>query len=170
MARTPTVIEGARGPREARPADTRRTAGLQAVPDDKIVFQSKYGNYRLQLTNPQDIILPDGRKIPGRPLKAQFVDGMLKLDREKDEEIIKLVSGHPDQGVDFWDYQTVLDGVVERRREQAVEILRDPSDRKAIIEALRADGMLDEFEIPAGKKDKKVGGKPPEVAEEDATE
>ena len=116
MPKTPTVLEGSRAPHDARPPeDTRRTAGLQPVPDDKIVFQSRFLSYRLQLTNPQDIILPDGRRIPGKPLRAQFTDGMLTLTREKkaDKEIIALIMEHPDLDIDFWNFQKVLANVVD---------------------------------------------------------
>lgn len=155
-ARNPQVLEGLRGPRDERSAKASpQVAGRDKIPQGKRVYQSLAAKYRLQLTSEEDVRLPNGRMIPGKPKTAQFDDQFLVLDVKKDQAMVELLDtseyNRLNGGQDFWDFQTVLDGIVEARRKQAVEILSDPADRLAIIEQLKAEGI--DFELPKTKRD-----------------
>jgi hypothetical protein len=145
------VLEGLRGPRDERNAKASpRAAGRDQIPQGKRVYQSLAAKYRLQLTSEDDVILPNGRKVAGRPMTAVFEDQFLVLDTSRDKKMIDLLDtsdyNRQNGGDQFWDFQIILDGIVEARRKQAIEILSNPDDRTAIIEALRAEGV--DFDLP----------------------
>lgn len=152
----PQVLEGVRGPRDERQAAAVAppATGLDSVPETKRVYQSAMAKYQLQLTSPEDERLPNGRVIKGKPLKAAFVDGFLILDRKKDAEMIGFLDSsdynEANGGVEFWDFQTVIDKAAEKRRSIAVETLSNPDDRAAIIAQLKAEGV--EFDLPSRGK------------------
>ncbi len=155
--REPQVIEGARGPRDARDeqyGNAPRPTGLDQVPAGKRVYQSLAASYVLQLTSPEDERLPDGRiKKGAKPIRAQFKGGFLIVDEKKDAVMIGMLDesdyNQANGGSDFWDFQKVLDGIVKARRDQAVSVLGNPADRAAIIEALKAEGI--DFELPKAR-------------------
>ena len=153
--KNPQVIEGARGPRDERTALATAlpsTGNRDHIPDGMRVYQSAAAKYQLQLTSPDDVKTPDGRTIAGKPIKAIFSDGFLVLTTKKpaDAAMIKFLEeseyNTANGGTDFWDFQTVLDGIVSARRQSAVSILGNPEDRAAIIAALVAEGI--DFDIP----------------------
>jgi len=153
--RTPQVLEGARGPRDERTAKASpQAAGRDQIPQGKRVYQSLAAKYRLQLTTEEDVRLPNGRVVPGRPKTAQFEEQFLVLDTVKDKAVIELLDtsayNRANGGDQFWDFQFVLDGIVEARRNQAIQILSNPDDRAAIIAALVAEGV--DFELPRQAK------------------
>lgn len=152
--RTPQTLEGLRGPRDERTAKaTPQAAGRDQIPQGKRVYQSLAAKYRLQLTTEEDVKLPNGRVVAGKPKTAQFDDQFLVLDTKKDAAMVELLDSSDynkaNGGSDFWDFQIVLDGIVEARRNQAISILSNPEDRAAIIEALKAEGI--DFELPKSK-------------------
>ena len=159
--KNPQVLEGVRGPREERTAKAAapQVAGNDLIPATKRVYQSSMLKYQLQLTSPEDERLPNGRLVKGKPLRAVFVDGFLILDRKKDKETIEFLDSsdynEAQGGNQFWDYQTVLDKVVEKRRSLAVETLSNPVDRAEIIAALQAEGI--DFALPKPAASKGAG-------------
>jgi len=124
---------------------------LDSIPAGQRVYQSGAARYALQLTSPEEVRLADGRIMRGaRPLKAQFRDGFLILDEKKDKQAIGFLDESPynkaNGGNQFWDFQMVLDSIVQSRREQAIKVLTNPEDRAAIIAALKAEGV--DFDLP----------------------
>jgi hypothetical protein len=151
----PEVIEGYREARSARKealeSSPQIRTGTVPVRPGKMLFQASARRYRLQLTSPQDVVLPDGRRIAGRPICLQFVDGFAELDKEKQADIIKLVQEHQNYGRSFWDFAEVMQKAKEAKLETAVKSLEDPEYRKAIIAALKASGK-DDFSLPTISK------------------
>ena len=148
----PQVLDGYRVPRSERPA-AKPSPGLDHVPEGKKVFHSHAKQLRVQLTSPLDVHLPDGRKIPGRPLAVVFMEKFKVLDLAKDATTITLMLEHPGYGVDFWDYEDELATVRERKVQETIAVLGDPEARAAIIQALRDSGEAD-FELPKAKAPK----------------
>jgi|SRR5687767_10024050 hypothetical protein len=152
---TPEVVDGYRGVRAEREASAVRGSGPApaAIPAGKVTFQFKTVRYRLQLTAPVEARLTDGRIISGgRALFVQADQGFKTLDEVKDAETIRMVREHPYFGVDFWDFATVLEKGEKARREQALDVLKDPKQRALVIERLRElqeSGDAD-FTLPAG--------------------
>lgn len=158
MARQPEVITGYRGPRD----ETREAAPAspaKAIPEGKTVFQFIASRYRLQLTAPRSIVLPDGRIEPGaRPLVVVADEGFKTLDNKKDAKTIELVRQHNYYGTDFWDYSETLKGIQEARTKSAISVLDDPESRAKIIEALKQMGE-DVFKLPAPQTQAQAKGK-----------
>ncbi len=158
----PQIVEGYRPSRDERDRAAKPVSGSRLIPEGKRAFQAVAARYRLQLTNPQDVILPDGRKIPGRPISVTFDENFKILDLKTDANLIELIleSDAFKQGR-VWDYSDVIERAKVGRVAAAVAVLQDPEDRAAIIEALKASGELD-FVLPnadAGKP-----GKPAKAA------
>lgn len=157
--RQPEIIAGARGPIDVRQsmqtaAEARRGPGLAAIPSGKVVFQSKWTKYRLQLTAPEEHKTSDGRIKRDKAIVIQFNENMAILDEKKDARAIELALEHSQYGNDFWDFKTVLEGIKVKKVQEAVATLADPEYKAAIIEALRAEGV--DFEL-SGTKTEKAG-------------
>lgn len=155
----PDVIDGYRSTRDERDKQataSKRQAG-RAIPDGKVVFQSRGGRYRLQLTAPDEEKQSDGRLRRKRAVVAQFDEFFLVLDEKKEAEKIGMIREHADYGIDFWDFADTLRQVQERRVEDAVKTFAsvDPESRKAILAALAASND-ESFEVPEGKSDKQT--------------
>lgn len=147
----PEIVTGARGPRGTRPPKSAEPESVQAaggIPENEVWYQARYARLRVQLTAPQDTKLPDGRIIVSEPTVAQFDQSMLKLnlDKEKDKKIHNLLQEHVNLNNTFWNFQDVLDQAKRDEREAAIKPLRDPDQRRLIIEALQAEGV--DFEMP----------------------
>lgn len=149
---TPEVITGARGPRDVRDAQVadkvaKRTLGAKA-PAGKVRFQSRYANYRIQLTAPPDLRDPfTGRLTAGRPKAAQFRDHFYDV-AETDTETLNYLTSHPAFGRTFW----LLSEIVEQARKAQVaatkqQLQSDPEFRARIIEALKESNDPD-FKLP----------------------
>jgi hypothetical protein len=158
----PETITGARGPAEERSSLVQqklaeRRTGAVEIPENEVWYQARFTRYRVQLTAPQDNRLPDGRILRTNPLVAQFDNAMLRLkkDKEKDAKKIELLEEHPSLGRDFWHFADVLEQQKTQEREQAVDVLADPDQRKLIIEALKAEGG--DFELPKSSSRKAKG-------------
>jgi hypothetical protein len=149
---TPEVITGARGPREARALQAdeqkaKRDSGLRKQPDGKVRFQSRYANYRIQLTAPPDLRDPfTGRLTPGRPKAAQFREHEYDVEAN-DTEKIGWLKSHPQFGKTFWLYSDIVEESKRRDVENAKRILEDPEQRAAVLEALKESGVTD-FVLP----------------------
>lgn len=157
--RQPEIIAGARGPIDVRQSmqtagESRRGAGLAAIPSGKVVFQSKWTKYRLQLTAPEEHKLSDGRIKRDKAIAVQFIENFAILDEKTDTKTIEMMREHAQFGNDFWDFSTVLEGIKVQKVKDAVATLADPAFKAAIIEALQAEGV--DFEL-SGTKTEKAG-------------
>jgi hypothetical protein len=147
---TPEVVTGARGPREERKAVASQSAAKRnpvAFGDDKIVFQSRYANHRIQVTAPPDLKDPfTGRLTQGRPKVAQFREHILMIKKD-DEDTLHWLTNHPNFKIDFWLLSDVIEEGKRQEREQAKRVLMDPEQREAILAELKESGDLD-FSLP----------------------
>lgn len=147
---TPEVVTGARGPREERKAVAGQATAKRnpvAFGDDKIVFQSRYANHRIQVTAPPDIKDPfTGRLTQGRPKVAQFREHILMVNKS-DEDQLEWLTNHPNFRRDFWLMSEIIEEGKKQDREQAKRVLLDPEQREAILAELKESGELD-FTLP----------------------
>lgn len=147
--KNPEIVAGARGPRSTRTPKESADQVQGQVPEGQVWYQSKYARYRIQLTAPKDVHLPDGRVKTDAPIVAQFEGAMLKLNlkKEKDRNANELLQEHENLGTMFWNFQDVLDKKRADERERAITVLQDPEQKRLIVEALRAEGV--DFALPA---------------------
>lgn len=156
---TPEINTGYKSPADERGRVlVRRGPGndaFVAIPKGKRVFQFIKGKYQLQLTAPEEVKRSDGTVKRDRAMKVIADEYIKILDVEKDAELIKRLDEHPDNaangGVDFWDFATVLAQSEKDKRDSAVKLLSDPTQRAEIIAALKAMGA-DDFKLPAVPK------------------
>ena len=152
MSRQPEVVTGYRGPRGEETRNATPASPARAIPEGKTIFQFVGARYRLQLTAPRSLVLPDGRIEPGdRPLVVQADEGFKTLDNKTDKRTIQLIRDHRYFNTDFWDYADTLKGLQDARTKQALSVLDDPDSRAQIIEALKQMGE-DVFELPTKKQ------------------
>lgn len=176
-ARTPEVLTGARQPRSERQAeiDTRNAKlvpGRRTIPEGKRIFRFVAAKYRLQLTAPRDQHLPDGRiQSGGKAKRVDAVDNFAVLDVVKDKDIIEMMVGVPEDGVeperwqkpphtsykkDFWDLADEIAAAETAQKSQAINVvlehMKDPEVRAALEQALYASENED-FD-PGDKKTK----------------
>ena len=151
MRPTPEVVTGARGPREERKAVAAQATAKQnpvAFGDDKIVFQSRFANHRVQVTAPPDIKDPfTGRLTQGRPKTAQFREHILAVNK-KDDDTIQWLTNHPAFRRDFWLLSDMLAQAKRAEREQVKRVLMDPEQKAMIVAELKESGDLD-FTLPS---------------------
>lgn len=149
MRQAPKVVDGARGPEQnpvvgASPADSESGIGqrLRAIEskavkpaDGEVVFQSRYGAYRIQVTAPADTFNPvTGQYKRARPVFAQFRFGEFKT---KDPEIIETLKGSKDYGLDFWDAAEQFAKDKEATLAALVaEVTRHPELRDRVLQEL----------------------------------
>lgn len=149
---TPEVITGARGPRDVRDAQAadqkaKRNSGLGRQPEGKVRFQSRFANLRIQLTAPPDLRDPfTGRLTPGRPKAAQFKDHFYDVDAT-DTDRLGWLKEHPSYGKNFWLWSDVMEAAKKAELENVRQILKDPEQRAAVLEALKESGVED-FSLP----------------------
>lgn len=160
--RSPSVVTGARGPRDTRPpkAVSDPARGAAGIPEGEVWYQGRYSRLRIQLTAPQDEHLPDGRVRTHRPIVAQFEQSFLKLklSKERHKRTHELLQEHEKFGQLFWDFQDALEQKAEQEREQATAVLRDPAQKAIILKALQAEGI--DFDLPkAGGTGRKAKSK-----------
>lgn len=163
MTKTPEVLTGARGTADERAAiaaekAAKRSPGVVEVPENEIWFQGKYTKLRVQLTAPEDVRLPDGRVKRGKPLVAQFDGGFLRIKKnKKNEELIQLLSEHESYGINFWNFQDVVEKQRKAETDKVVQILQDPKQRELILASLKAEGV--DFVLPTRSSGGQKGAK-----------
>lgn len=146
MPTNPEVLDGYRGPRGEARADRLPGQGPLTIPAGKRRFSAIATAYRLQLTNPRPMALPDGRWLDPEKAKVKvFVDGVLDLDSEKDAEIIAMIEAHPYYGIDFHDVAPQLEAAEKARKDNAVKVILGlpAEDQKRVFEALKASAQAD---------------------------
>jgi hypothetical protein len=193
MSAEPEVLTGPRGPASERAAQaleaSQRRPGpganffVDGIPDGKKVYQFVAERYRLQLTAPYDEKLPDGRvKVADKAKKVTAENYLVTLDTVVDKDIIDLIEGIPEPGVepfrwntpphrslgkDFWDFSNVVETSKRKAIDTAIdtitlntEALKDPVGRKRVIEALMATGGVEGFGLPKKAEKQEKAEKP----------
>lgn len=159
---TPEVLDGMRPTRNALAAEQTKVhyyARFRAMMADKIdkarkdrssnirdiVFVSRYGNHRIQLTAPRDVILQDGTKVKGKPLVAQFKNMTYKVPRNIEDEdaaiIVKKLRAHPAFGIgrDFWEAADAIDESKLHKMASVAQALEaDPDVKNAVLDFITA--------------------------------
>lgn len=94
MPKAPLIMDGARGPRQARENTLKSMAPIpeeQAPPGEGVCYFSRYESYVHQITSPRNVIDPyTGRETDYRPVKAKF-EGHFFRNEHPDLEIRKLI-------------------------------------------------------------------------------
>jgi hypothetical protein len=109
MPKAPQILEGARGPRQAREQWLKANPGteIEAPAGEGTCYFSKYEKLRIQYTSPVEQVDREGRKYRDKPIACQF-DGHFFRNDHKDlkvrAKIDEALQSDPTFGINkvFW--------------------------------------------------------------------
>ena len=182
MRRAPGVIDGLRGPENREHGvkidnlkPSQLLSGINPLeqkaieiaaekaprkPAKTIIrrFQSRYPNYRVQITSPSDSYDPvSGIVKRARPIVAQFRDGFYSPDLDRTAEDPNMIDGRLREsrffgvGNDFWDAEELHQAAQEAAVRQLIEVVQSasPEQQERVFQALKPVAGVVEFPKPS---------------------
>lgn len=157
----PVIVNGVRGAQSSEDAAAAKQADLaaavaalsvatKAAPEDqdivagkKVVFESKYKDFRLQITSPEEEYLGNGKFRRPKGKIAKFTNHTYETD---DPDVVKAIRNFRFYGDWVWDVENVRKAVVEATHKSILQTLQaNPEVRRLVLAELEGE----EFSMPA---------------------